>query len=152
MDFSIIIPIFNERDNINPLNAEILSSIKSLEDNNSHKFEIIYVDDGSTDNSLEILKKLKNEVNTKIVKNKKNFSQSQSILNGIEVSSSENIILMDGDMQNDPKDLIKMIDIFSKDPKLVVHGARKERKDSTLQKFYLAKLQITWLDNSQIQK
>ena len=55
-------------------------------------------------------------------------------------------------MQNDPKDLIKMIDIFSKDPKLVVHGARKERKDSYITKFYLAKLQITWLDNSQIQK
>ena len=140
MDFSIIIPIFNERDNINPLNAEILSSIKSLEDNNSHKFEIIYVDDGSTDNSLEILKKLKNEVNTKIVKNKKNFSQSQSILNGIEVSSSENIILMDGDMQNDPKDLIKMIDIFSKDPKLVVHGARKERKDYYITKILPSKI------------
>ena len=129
MNFSIIVPLYNEGENITNLNDEILKVIKILLAENKFNFEILYVDDGSSDNTLEILKSLKNVVSTTIIKNNKNFSQSVSILNGIEASAFENIILLDGDLQNDPNDFIPMINEYIKNENTVVHGYRKYRKD-----------------------
>ena len=129
MNFSIIVPLYNEGENITNLNDEILKVIKTLIAENKFNFEILYVDDGSSDNTFEILKSLKNIVSTTIIKNNKNLSQSVSILNGIEVSAFENIILLDGDLQNDPNDFIPMIKEYLKDENTVVHGYRKYRKD-----------------------
>ena len=129
MNFSIIVPLYNEGENITNLNDEILKVIKILLAENKFNFEILYVDDGSSDNTLEILKSLKNVVSTTIIKNNKNFSQSVSILNGIEASAFENIILLDGDLQNDPNDFIPMIKEYIKNENTVVHGYRKYRKD-----------------------
>ena len=112
MNFSIVIPLYNENENVNQLNEELSSSLSKLQ-NKNHEFEIIYVDDGSTDNTLESLKALKNEIKTIILKNNKNLAQSKSIMNGMEVSSYNNIVLLDGDLQNDPKDIIKMVDVYS---------------------------------------
>ena len=108
MNFSIIVPLYNEAENINQLNTELINALEKTQID-VNKFEIIYVDDGSVDKTLEILKNLKNSVKTTILINNKNLSQSKSILNGIEVSSYNNIILLDGDLQNDPADIIKMI-------------------------------------------
>ena len=129
MNFSIIVPLYNEGENITNLNDEILKVIEILLAENKFNFEILYVDDGSSDNTLEILKSLKNVVSTTIIKNNKNFSQSVSILNGIEASAFENIILLDGDLQNDPNDFIPMINEYIKNENTVVHGYRKYRKD-----------------------
>ena len=129
MNFSIIVPLYNEGENITNLNDEILKVIKTLIAENKFNFEILYVDDGSSDNTFEILKSLKNIVSTTIIKNHKNSSQSVSILNGIEVSAFENIILLDGDLQNDPNDFIPMIKEYIKNENTVVHGYRKYRKD-----------------------
>ena len=57
------------------------------------------------------------------------MAQSKSILNGIEVSSFNNIILLDGDLQNDPKDIIKMINVYNENENILVHGFRKNRND-----------------------
>lgn len=129
MNFSIIVPLYNEGENITNLNDEILKVIKILLAENKFNFEILYVDDGSSDNTFEILKGLKNIVSTTIIKNNKNLSQSASILNGIEVAAFENIILLDGDLQNDPNDFIPMIKEYIKNENTVVHGYRKYRKD-----------------------
>lgn len=129
MNFSIIIPLYNEGENITNLNDEILKVIKIILAENKFNFEIVYVDDGSTDNTFQILNNLNNSISTIILKNEKNLSQSTSILNGIEISSYENIILLDGDMQNDPKDFIPMIKEYIKNENTVVHGYRKYRKD-----------------------
>ena len=129
MNFSIIVPLYNEGENITNLNDEILKVIKILLAENKFNFEILYVDDGSSDNTFEILKSLKNIVSTTIIKNNKNLSQSVSILNGIEVSAFENIILLDGDLQNDPNDFIPMIKEYIENENTVVHGYRKYRKD-----------------------
>ena len=129
MNFSIVIPLFNESENIENLNNELLEVIKVLYDKNKYNFEIIFIDDGSTDNTFEILNNLNNSISTIILKNEKNLSQSTSILNGIESSSHENIILLDGDMQNDPNDFIPMINEYVKNKNTVVHGFRKYRKD-----------------------
>jgi len=129
MNFSIVIPLFNESENISSLNNEILKVIETLLAENKFNFEIVYIDDGSTDNTFQILNNLNNSTSTIIIKNEKNLSQSTSILNGIENSSYENIILLDGDMQNDPNDFIPMIKEYIKNENTVVHGYRKYRKD-----------------------
>ena len=87
---------------------------------NNHQFELIYVDDGSTDDTLVTLKKIDNSIKTIILKNHLNLAQSQSILNGIDISSNNNIILLDGDLQNDPKDIIKMTEIYEKNGHLTI--------------------------------
>lgn len=139
MKFSIIIPLYNEADNINQLNSELLNAISESE-KNDNEFEIIYVEDGSSDKTLYHLKKLNNEIKTIIVKNVSNLAQSQSILNGIEVSNFNNIILLDGDLQNDPKDIIKMIEIFNKKENIIVHGFRENRNDPYLTKILPSKI------------
>jgi glycosyltransferase involved in cell wall biosynthesis len=142
MKFSIVIPLYNEDDNINQLNIELIKAINKLKKYNN-EFEIIYVDDGSTDRTLENLKKINNNIKTIIIKNNLNLSQSKSILNGIEVSNFNNIILLDGDLQNDPKDIIKMVEIYSKNYKkenILVHGFRKNRDDPYLTKILPSKV------------
>ena len=133
MNFSIIVPLFNEVENITQLNSEILETTKQLQ-NKNHQFELIYVDDGSTDNTFETLKKIDNNIKTVVLKNHFNLKQSKSILNGIDISSNNNIILLDGDLQNNPKDITKMIEIYEKNENILVHGYRKNRNDPFLTK------------------
>ncbi len=139
MNFSIIIPLYNEAENVNQLNLELTNALQELVIKN-YEFEIIYVEDGSTDRTLENLQSLKNEIKTIIVSNYKNLAQSKSIMNGIEVSNYNNIILLDGDLQNDPKDIVKMIDIYSKKENILVHGFRKNRNDPYLTKILPSKI------------
>ncbi len=139
MNFTIIVPLYNEAENINQLNTELIGSLEKIE-NEVSKFEIIYVDDGSIDETFNTLKNLKNSIKTIILKNNKNLSQSKSILNGIEVSSYNNIILLDGDLQNDPEDIIKMIATYMKKEKVFVHGFRKNRNDPYLSKILPSKI------------
>ncbi len=139
MKFSIVIPLYNEAENIIQLNNELLSALK--ESNNSdNEFEIIYVNDGSTDKTLNYLKELNNEIKTIVIENNYNQAQSKSILNGIEVSNFDNIILLDGDLQNDPKDIIKMIDVYNKKENILVHGFRKNRNDPYFSKILPSKI------------
>ena len=140
MNFSIVVPLYNEGENITLLNDEILKVVDTLKNVNSYNFEIIYVDDGSIDDTFKIISNLKNSISTIIVKNLKNLSQSTSILNGIEVSSFENIILLDGDLQNDPSDLINLTKEYSKQENIVVHGYRKYRKDPYWSKILPSKI------------
>lgn len=139
MNFSIVIPLYNEDENISQLNLEILQALTDFK-NTNYEFEIIYVDDGSTDNTLEVLKNFNNTIKTIIVKNTSNLAQSQSIMNGIEISNYNNIILLDGDLQNDPLDMIKMIEIYCKNENILVHGYRKNRNDPYLTKILPSKI------------
>ncbi len=139
MKFSIVIPLFNEAENISKLNSEIIQVLNDLK-NTNNEFEIIYVDDSSTDNTLKILNEINNNISTKIIQNNSNLAQSKSILNGIEVSSFNNIILLDGDLQNDPKDIIKMIDVYNENKNCLVHGFRKNRSDPYFKKILPSKI------------
>ena len=130
MSFSIIIPLYNEEENVKILNNQLLSAIDKINQIKKSDFEIIYVDDGSQDKTFDELKKLsENKVKTIIIKHKKNSSQSAAILTGINSSEKDNLIFLDGDLQNDPDDLPNFIQEFKKGFDMVV-GWRKNRKDN----------------------
>ena len=129
MNYSIIIPFFNEENNVIKLNDEINSTVKKLI-NDNREFEIIYIDDGSKDNTFKKLKEtLKNNVKTTLVRHKINYSQSSAIFTGVSISKYENLIFLDGDGQNDPSNISEMIKIYENGYDMV-SGWRKNRKDN----------------------
>jgi len=125
--FSIVIPLFNEAKNINFLLQEIKESLEYLK-----SYEIILVNDASTDDTTEVINKINNK-NIKCIINDENKGQSFSICEGIKNSSYDTIITMDGDGQNDPADIPKLYNYYiqNNDVKLV-GGIRKNRKDSLI--------------------
>jgi len=125
--FSIVIPLFNEEHNIVPLYNEILLSLNKFND-----YEIILVDDASSDQTLKKISKLDNN-KLKIIKNNKNKGQSYSLLEGIKKSANQIIVTLDGDGQNDPMDIPKLLDKYfsNKDTDLIA-GIRIKRKDSLI--------------------
>lgn len=130
-DFSIIIPVFNEDKNLNSLIKEIIISLKNYKDN----FEIILIDDGSTDETISTINSLidKYPLLLKLISNKKNLGQSFSIIKGIQESSFDVIVTIDGDGQNNPQDIKLLLDhFFSNQDIFLVGGIRKNRKDNLL--------------------
>ena len=129
MNYTLIVPFYNEEKNISSFNNEIINNLKKI-DNGKRNLELIYIDDGSNDKTFDELKKLSsNPFETLIIRHRKNLSQSAAINTGLVQSKYENIIIMDGDLQNDPSDLIKMVSEFEKGTDMII-GWRKERKDS----------------------
>jgi len=132
MNYTVIVPFYNEEKNISSFNDDLVKNIKKI-DNKNRNFEIIYVDDGSRDKTFDELKKLTNSYETLIIKHKNNFSQSAALNTGISESKFENLIIMDGDLQNDPNDLENMIIEFEKGTDMII-GWRKNRKDNFITK------------------
>ena len=138
MNYTVIVPFYNEAKNISSFNNELINNLKKI-DNGKRNLEIVYVDDGSSDETFNELKKLStNTVETLIIKHHTNLSQSAAINTGIGQSKYENIVILDGDLQNDPNDLTKMILEFEKGTDMVI-GWRKHRKDN----FFLRTLPST---------
>jgi len=129
MNYTVIVPFYNEAKNISSFNNELINNLKKI-DNEKRNLEIVYVDDGSSDETFNELKKLStNTVETLIIKHRTNLSQSAAINTGIGQSKYENIVIMDGDLQNDPNDLAKMVSEFEKGTDMLI-GWRKHRKDN----------------------
>lgn len=120
MDLSIVIPILNEEKNIIPLTNKIKKELKNI------NYEIIFVDDNSNDQSRKILQNLKSKFSffKPILRNKVR-DLTQSCFDGIKFSKYKNILVMDGDMQHDPKYIKRMLNQFIKHKADVVVGARK---------------------------
>tara|TARA_B100000575_G_scaffold215503_1_gene176223 strand:+ start:13828 stop:14529 length:702 start_codon:yes stop_codon:yes gene_type:complete len=135
-NFSIIVPVFNEEDNILRLMNELLIALPL----NIFKYEIIIVNDCSTDKTFEKLEKLLDKGFIKIITNKKNMGQSYSIKQGIKNSFYETIVNIDGDCQNNPLDIPKLLDLYFSDKEIkLVGGIRKNRKDNFI-KIYSSKI------------
>lgn len=125
---SIVVPVYNEEGNVEKLHKEIVSVCKK----NRYDFEIIFVDDGSTDKTENICKQLSP---IKYIKFRKNFGQTAAMDAGIKTASKNYIITMDGDGQNDPNDIPNLIKYLEENNLDVVSGWRKNRKDSFMKKF-----------------
>jgi len=127
MSFSLIIPIYNEEDNIKILIEQINTSLN----NKNYNHEIIFIKDGITDDSYNVLIKLKQN-NISIITNDRNYGQSYSLMKGIKIAKNDLIVIMDGNLQNNPIDIIKLLNIYLKNNFNLVGGIRNKRKDSKL--------------------
>lgn len=125
---SIVVPIYNEEENVTELHKEILDVCVA----NGYTFEIIFVDDGSSDRTVEVCKTLKP---LKLIQMRKNFGQTAAMDAGIKKAQYEYIITMDGDRQNDPADIPNMIKYLEDNNFDVVSGWRKNRKDTFMKRF-----------------
>jgi len=128
---SIIIPVFNEVDAIEKLVANI-QNLRNL--GLDFEYEIIIVDDGSTDGTGSTLKEIKiTNQNLHVVSLARNYGQSTALQAGFDHSTGDVLITMDGDLQNDPADIPKIIDVLKNNHEIdLVAGWRKDRQDSIL--------------------
>jgi glycosyltransferase involved in cell wall biosynthesis len=132
-EISVLIPVYNEEENLKELHTKLINIIPSITEN----YEIIFVDDASTDNSFGILKEInKEDKKVKVVKFRRNFGQSSAISAGFDYSKGDVVITMDGDLQNDPEDIPKLLEKLEKEDYDVVCGWRFDRADSMLKKAF----------------
>ena len=127
MDVSVVIPIFNERENLPPLYQALRDAL------GRRKAELVFVDDGSTDGSRQELERLArtDPAHVRVVELRRNFGQTAAIAAGIDHSQGEVIVLIDADLQNDPADIPMMLDKIGEGYD-VVSGWRVRRKDAFL--------------------
>ena len=133
MDLSVVIPVCNEEESIGILIEEITQALAQ-----KYQHEIIVVDDGSTDKTLEVLLKIKKDLPTlRVIKHLQNSGQSTAVRTGVQHAKSAWIATLDGDGQNDPADIPNLYNELANqnlDPWLVVAGYRKKRKDTWLKR------------------
>lgn len=137
---SVVVCVYNEELNIKPLVEQISKSLSGIE------YEIIYVDDGSTDHTVQEILDQKHPHLT-LVQFRKNYGQSSALAAGISQAEGEYIVLLDGDLQNDPADIPHMLELAEKEDWDIIAGNRKNRKDG----FILRKIP-SWIANSIIRK
>lgn len=129
MKFSAVIPVFNEAESLETFQKELYEAMQKT----SSDYEIIYVDDASTDSSLDILKKLaKNCEQIKIISFKENRGQSTALVAGFKQARGEWIITLDADLQNPPQEIPKLLRFSDKFD--FITGVRRKREDSSLRK------------------
>jgi glycosyltransferase involved in cell wall biosynthesis len=124
---SIVVPLYNEEDNVVLLTERINESLAG------YAYEIIYIDDFSTDKTRKVVKEIVDE-RVHLIELKKNYGQSLALAAGIDYASGEYIITMDGDLQNDPSDIPEMLKYAVSEEYDVVTGIRQKRKDSLVKK------------------
>jgi len=119
---SLVICVFNEELNIKPLSEQIINALKNID------FEAIFVDDGSTDNTREEILKIDDE-RFILVELKRNYGQSSALQAGIDQAQGEYVVLLDGDLQNDPADVPMMLKMMQEEEWDMVAGVRANRRD-----------------------
>ena len=130
--YSIVIPVYKSQNFVEKTITQLLSVI----DKNNLNIEIILINDGSPDNSWEIIKKLANQHNSVIAINLvKNFGQHNAVLCGFEFAKGDYIITMDDDLQNPPSEILPLIDAVNKNDFDLVFGKFKKKKHATYRKF-----------------
>lgn len=138
-EISVVIPLLNEQDNIGPLYEQITQTLAG-----EHSYEVLFIDDGSTDNSFEALRGLVDrDDKVRIIRFRRNFGQTAALSAGFAHARGKIIIAMDGDLQNDPADIPKMIAKLDEGFD-VVSGWRKVRHDNTLTRLLPSKV-ANWL-------
>jgi glycosyltransferase involved in cell wall biosynthesis len=126
VDLSIVVPIYNEEENIPALHASISGALAAT----PLAYEIILVDDGSSDNSYSLLKNIaRDDQRVKVIRFRRNFGQTAAMAAGFDAASGRVVVPMDGDLQNDPSDIPRLLEKIEAGYD-VVSGWRKDRKDT----------------------
>ena len=124
---SVVVPVLNEQDNIRPLYNQLTQALS-----NKYKYELVFIDDGSTDASFSILSELHEaDDKVKVIRFRKNFGQTAALSAGFANSQGQIVIAIDADLQNDPADIPQMIEQLHKGYD-VVSGWRKKRHDNAI--------------------
>ena len=127
-DISVFLPVLNEEPNLRPLHAKLSEALATL----ALTAEIIYVDDGSTDGSLAVLREIAaNDPRVRVVVFRRNYGQTAAMSAGIDAARGRVLIPMDADLQNDPADIRRLLDKLDEGYD-VVSGWRKNRQDKAL--------------------
>jgi glycosyltransferase involved in cell wall biosynthesis len=145
MDLSLVVPVYDEEENLPLLYDAVLGVIPPL----GLEWELVLVDDGSRDHSLDILKELakRDPEHIRVVALRRNFGQTAAIAAGIDHSCGEIIVLLDADLQNDPQDIPRMLELIHEGYD-VVSGWRKDRQDNFATRTlpsHLANRLISWV-------
>jgi glycosyltransferase involved in cell wall biosynthesis len=143
-ELSVFLPVYNEEPNLLPLHAKLDEALKTL----GKSAEIIYVDDGSTDGSLKILRDLAQlDPTVRVVALKRNYGQTAAMAAGIDAAQGSVLIPMDADLQNDPADIVRLLEKLNQGYD-VVSGWRKNRKDKVVTRkipSMIANRLISWI-------
>lgn len=128
---SVIIPVHNEEENVKTLSKELSDTLKKLKED----YEVLFIDDASTDATYDNLRSQKFDKNIKVIQLKKQSGKGQALATGITASVGDKIVFMDGDLQDNPDDLPRLIKKLDEGYDLV-NGVRIKRKDRFLIKLY----------------
>ena len=126
IDISLVIPLYNEEDSL----AELTTWIKKVCDSKNYKYEILLINDGSTDNSWNVISNLSKEKNNiKGISFRRNYGKSAALNVGFEHTQGDVVITMDADLQDSPDEIPSLYDMIIKDGFDIVSGWKKDRKD-----------------------
>ncbi|HWN08377.1 MAG TPA: glycosyltransferase family 2 protein [Pyrinomonadaceae bacterium] len=143
-EVSVFLPVYNEEPNLPPLHAKLDEALKTL----GRTAEIIYVDDGSSDGSLGVLRDLARlDKRVRVVALKRNYGQTAAMAAGIDAAQGQVLIPMDADLQNDPADIVRLLEKLDEGYD-VVSGWRKNRQDKVITRkipSMLANRLISWI-------
>lgn len=141
---SLFLPVLNEEDNLRPMHARISEALAEL----GESAEVIYVDDGSTDSSLKILREIAAaDDRVRVISLRRNYGQTAAMSAGIDAARGEILIPMDADLQNDPKDIVRLLEKLDEGFD-VVSGWRKNRRDKFISRKLPSKIAnkiISWI-------
>lgn len=137
MQLSLVIPLLNEAESLNELHGWIVEVMQS----NRFSYEVIFVDDGSTDTSWEVIEKLSQQnTNVRGIRFQKNFGKSQALHAGFAVAKGEVVITMDADLQDNPEEIPELYELVTKEGFDIISGWKKKRYDSLIAKNLPSKL------------
>ena len=143
-EISVFLPVFDEEPNLRPLHAKLAEALGTL----GRTAEIIYVDDGSTDGSLEVLRELARlDGRVRVVALRRNYGQTAAMAAGIDAARGEVLIPMDADLQNDPVDIKRLLEKLDEGYD-VVSGWRRNRQDTMITRkipSMIANRLISWI-------
>ncbi len=141
VDISIVLPVYNEAGSLPDLIPEITEVLRQLE----RPYEIVAVDDGSSDDSLRVLQQLQqDEPRLRVVEFRRNFGQTAAFDAGFDYARGDVIVTMDADGQNDPADVPRLLEVMEEGDYDLVNGWRKERKEPLLTR-RLPSMAANWL-------
>lgn len=143
-ELSLFLPVLDEEENLRPMHAKIQESLNAL----GKTAEVIYVDDGSTDRSLQILREIAAEdERVRVISLRRNYGQTAAMSAGIDAARGEILIPMDADLQNDPMDIVRLLEKLDEGYD-VVSGWRKNRQDKLISRKLPSKIAnkiISWI-------